>query len=258
MKILSLLIVVFYANYVHSEDPMNPFETLKNFENCYDAIYPAVEKNEEAFVWFSDIPHPLFNAVMHLSCKDVESKIDALIEKVPVGNPISFWVHPENRAEGMVEILKEKGFAHIITCPLMVWSVQPIAPSAWDIRSAKEEMGIFNQITNRVYQFDEITEKRYANILETLDSENYLLFVDDEPVATGLLFPTGNIGGIFNIAVLPEHQKKGYARTMMGFLMQRANELHLTQLVLLSAPETEKLYRDLGFVKVFDVEIYAR
>lgn len=237
---------------------MNQSDTLKHLESCYNAILPAVEGNEEAFAWFSEIPHPLFNAVMHLSSENVTAKIDSLIDKVPSGNPVSFWVHPENHAEGLVEILKSKGFTHIITCPLMAWPVQAMIPSEWDIRSAKKEMKAFNQITGHVYHFDEIIASKYANILDTFNSESYLLFVDDKPVATGLLFPNGNVGGIFNIAVLPEHQKKGCARAMMTFLMLRANELHLRQLVLLSAPDTEKLYNDLGFEKVFDIEIYAR
>ena len=195
MKILSLLAVVFYTNYVHSESTMNQFETLKHLENCYDAMRPAAEKTEEAFAWFSDIPHPLFNVVMHLACNDVDAKIDTLLEKAPTGNPVSFWVHPGNRAEGLVEILKEKGFSPIITCPLMAWPVRPMMTSEWDIRSAKTDMAVFNQITSIVFHFDEMTKQKYANILKTFDSENYLLFVNDEPVATGILFSTSRNNG---------------------------------------------------------------
>lgn len=237
---------------------MSQIETLKQLENCYDVMLPATEKSEQAFAWFSDIPHPLFNTVMHLSCRDVPTKIDALIEKVPVGNPVSFWVHPGNRADGLVEILKERGFATIMTCPLMAWSVESVTPSEWDIRAAHENMEIFNQITNAVFDFDETTGQKFADILRTLDSENYLIFSNGKPIGTGILLSNREIGGIFNIAVLPEHQKKGHARAMMEFLMHRANQLHLKQLVLLSSPTAEKLYLDVGFEKIFDIEMYAR
>src|SRR5690606_2049485 len=220
--------------------------------------HPATEKNEQTFAWFSEIPHHLFNAVMHIACKDVEAKIDSLIEKAPNDTPISFWVHPANRAEKLVEILKDKGFVSIVTCPLMAWSVKPVTLSKCDIRSAKNNMEIFNQITSIVSHFDHVTKERYESILKTFDSENYLLFVNDTPIAAGLPFSNGNIGGIFNLVVLPEHQKKGYGRAMMEFLMQRANELHLQQLVLLSSPIAEKLYHNLGFQKIFDIDIYAR
>lgn len=119
-------------------------------------------------------------------------------------------------------------------------------------------MEVFNQITSLVSHFDGMTKQKYGNILKTFDSENYLLFVNNEPVATGILFSNGDIGGIFNVMVLPEHQKKGYGRAIMEFLMHRASELHLKQLVLLSSPVAEKLYNNLGFEKVFDIEIHAR
>jgi ribosomal protein S18 acetylase RimI-like enzyme len=66
--------------------------------------------------------------------------------------------------------------------------------------------------------------------------EKYLLYVDGNPIATGILVLHEDGGGIFNIAVLPEYQKKGYGRAIMQFLMNRAYSLDLHQLVLLSSP----------------------
>lgn len=258
MKLLFLLAFVFYVNHIQSENTMNQFEILKHLENCYDAMVPATENNEQAFAWFTDIPHPFFNVVMHLSCKDLDAKIDALIEKAPKGNPISFWVHPNNDCESLIEILTKKEFVHLITCPLMAWDVEPTISTEYDIRSAKGNMEAFNQITSDVFHLDETIKQKYANILKTFESENYLLFVDDKPVATGILFSNGNVGGIFNLGVLPEHQKKGYGRAMMQFLMHRADELHLEKLVLLSTPVAEKLYNNLGFEKIFDIKMYAQ
>lgn len=237
---------------------MDQLEVLKQLENCYDGLLPAAEKSEQAFAWFADIPHPIFNNVMHLSCEDVGAKIDTLIKKAPIGNPISFWVHPGNRAEGLVEHLKRRGFTPIFKCPLMAWSVESILPSKWDIRSAKDSMDQFNQVTSIVSHFDENTKQKYAAILEGCDSENYLIYAAGEPIGTGILFPNGEVGGIFNICVLAEHQKKGYGRAMMEFLMHRAKELDLKRLVLLSSPAAEKFYLDLGFEKIFDIDIYAQ
>jgi hypothetical protein len=45
---------------------------------------------------------------------------------------------------------------------------------------------------------------------------------------------------------------------MMQFLMKRSYELGLKQPILLSSPEAEQLYGEIGFEKVFDIQIYAR
>lgn len=80
--------------------------------------YPLLRKAGRLLLGSQTPPHPLFNAVMHLTCEDVNTKIDSLIQKAPAGNPVSFWAHPENRAEGLVAALKDKGFTPIIACPL--------------------------------------------------------------------------------------------------------------------------------------------
>jgi len=227
---------------------------LKHYESFYEAIHPAAENNDEAYAWFSDIPHPLFNAVMHLSVPNPAEKIEALIEKAPAGNPISFWVHSENRTERMVDILQEKGFAPIVTCPLMSWAVESVSMQEVDIRPA--ERAVFNQISSEAFHFDPVTKEKYGNLLAQLDAEKFLIFWEDVPVGTGILFASGEVGGIFNIAVLPEYYGKGLAKAMTRYLMKRAKELGLKQVVLLSSPDVETLYSSLGFKKIMDIKIY--
>ena len=136
---------------------MQKIEILKRFESCYEVAKSAEENSDQAFAWFTNIPDPFFNAIMHLTCDNVGTKVDALINKVAVGIPISFWVHSQNRAEGLVDILKARGFGPIITCPLMAWSVQPVVSPECDIRPA--DMQIFHQIMSTVYQFGQMSKQ---------------------------------------------------------------------------------------------------
>ncbi len=235
------------------------FEVLRQMEQCYETICPARENSEETFAWFSGLSHPLFNAVMHLSCRpeQIASKVDELIASAPSTVPISFWVHPKNNAPGLAETLKQKGFQPAVSCPLMSWKVtQPKVVAKADIRPANME--IFHDITATVNQFDDKFKQEFIAIMRAFKSENYLIYADDHPVGTGVLLSMGTVGGIFNLATLPEHQKKGHGRAMMLFLMNRAHELGLQRLVLLSSPAAEKLYTDLAFRKAFDVVLYVK
>ena len=248
-------------NYVYTEEPMKKFEILQSLERCYQALKPAQENNVQAFAWFSGLPHPLFNAVMHLSCeKDVEERIDALIAKAPPGSPLSFWVHAENHAPGVVEIIKTKGFVSAAKCPVMVWPVQPVPKPASEIRPANRKD--FYQILSTVFHFDPVLKQQFEALLEQTKAENYMIYTDTLPITkaigTATLLQQGKVGGIFNVAILPFYQKKGYGRSIMEFLMNRAQQLGLEYLVLLSSPEAEKMYLDLGFQKALDVEIYVR
>ncbi len=60
MRILLIFQFIIFTNLSYAkEEFMNKLETLIEFENFYDLIQPAQEKGEEAFVWYSGIPHPL-------------------------------------------------------------------------------------------------------------------------------------------------------------------------------------------------------
>lgn len=253
------LIFLFFTHPIQSEESMEKFKILQDFENFYNAMQPAQENTKEAFIWFSGIPDPIFNAVMHLSCNhNLIQKVDAIIENAPPGLPIAFWVHPENHAEGLAKTLTQKGFQPLIVCPLMAWSVTPIAMPSADIRKADADMTIFHDILATTFHLDQATKEGFVQLLGKIKAENYLLYLEDKPVGIGTLFPTEKVGGIFDIAVLPDYQKHKCGKAMMEFLMKRAHDLGLEKLILLSSPVAEKLYSDLGFEKCFDIEIYAR
>lgn len=241
---------------------MENFEILQHFEKCYESLKPAQENSAQAYVWFSGLSHFLFNAVMHISCEgNVAAKVDSLIEKAPANTPISFWVHSQNRAEGLAEILKERGFKPVIKYPVMAWKVKPVAKPQFEIVAARKKD--FHGIVASVFHLDELLKQQYAALIDNSKAENFLVYADTlpitKPVGTGTILQEGKIGGIFNIATIPQYQKKGYGRSMMQFLMNRAHQLGLEYLILMSSSlEGEKLYTDLGFQKAFDVEIYAR
>lgn len=246
---------------IHAEETMGKFEMLKYFEQCYESIKPAQENSAEAFAWFSGLPNFFYNPVMHICCEEnVSEKVDSLIEKAPANTPISFWVHSQNQAQGLVEILNERGFKPVAKYPLMAWKVKSVAKPQFEITSAKKRD--FHAIVASVFHLEGDLRQQYEALLDNSKSENFLAYADTlpitKPVGTGTIYQEGKIGGIFNVATIPQYQKKGYGRSMMLFLMNEAHQRGLEYLVLLSSPEAEKMYIDLGFQKAFDVEIYAR
>jgi GNAT superfamily N-acetyltransferase len=74
---------------------------------------------------------------------------------------------------------------------------------------------------------------------------------DSQPVATGLLFKTGDVVGIHQIGVPADHQGKGYATQMMRFLIQRAEKWQADYVVLQATEAGRLVYQKLGFVDQF-------
>lgn len=238
---------------------MDSFHTLREFENFYDAMLSAQEKSDKAFAWFSGIPHPLFNAVMHLCCThDVDNLVDSLIQKAPYASPLSFWLHSHNCAKNLKELLKERGFESTIVCPLMscLTKKEPGSKSSVDIQQA--HMGTFYDILATAFHFDPNVRKAFEVFFERIQAENYLIYASGKPVGTGTLFPNGKTGGIFNVSILPSHQRQGLGKAMIQFLKQRAHALLIDKLILLSSPLAENLWLQLGFKRELLTEIFAR
>lgn len=218
---------------------------IKEFESFYNAMLPAQVNDDGAFAWFSGIPHPLFNAVMHIN-----EEVETIISQAPPGIPLSFWVHRENKTANLAEALLQKGFQPAIRCPLMTWRVEPISSPPAVIVPA--DMEVFH----RILGLDGAVKEGFAKLLGNIEAENYLISLEGKPVGTGTLFPKGKNGGIFNVATLPEYQKRGCGKAMTRFLMHRAATLGLEKLLLLSTPLAEKLYSDLGFTPVLEIDMY--
>lgn len=234
---------------------MKKFETLKEFENFYDLMMPAQEKSDEAFVWFSGIPHPLFNAVMH--CKKQGDRIEKFTSMNSKNIPVSFWVHDQNGGEEAKTLLKNHGFLSLINCTLMTWDVHLLELKESKIQKACPET--FHSILAKVFQFEEEVKNGFAALLQNVGAENYVIYDKNGiPIGTGSLISHQNLGGIFNISVLPEYQKQGFGRSMVQFLMHRASHLKLKKLILLSSYEAKKLYTDAGFSEVLNIEIYTK
>ena len=233
---------------------MNQLEILKQLEHFYDAIHPAYENNADVYVWFSTVPHPFLNVVIRLSSSDVIRDVDRLIACNSPYKPMSFWVHPHNRAEGLVDILKERNFISMDIWPVMTWNVKPARSSEADIRRSKGDD--FYDVLSSVYQLDEEVKRGYPKLMAYSKAEYYTSYIDGMPVSTASLLIHGQIGEIFNDATLPGRREASFE--MMRFLMCRSSELGLKRLITLSSPEAEELHTTLGFEKAFDIEVYAK
>ncbi|MGR7921871.1 GNAT family N-acetyltransferase [Zobellella denitrificans] len=78
------------------------------------------------------------------------------------------------------------------------------------------------------------------------------------PVATALLFHTGEVTGIHQVGVVPEHRGQGIAHELMLQLMALAREQGARYLTLQASAAGEGLYRRLGFAPRFSISSYRR
>jgi ribosomal protein S18 acetylase RimI-like enzyme len=87
---------------------------------------------------------------------------------------------------------------------------------------------------------------------------SYVGYADGEPVATASIVIGGGVLGVYNVATLPDFQKRGYGEAVMRHAMADAcPERGMERAILQSTPAGFKLYQRMGFRTVARVAVYS-
>jgi ribosomal protein S18 acetylase RimI-like enzyme len=90
----------------------------------------------------------------------------------------------------------------------------------------------------------------------------YVGYVEGQPVSTTAIVIGGGVTGVYNVATLPAHQRRGYGEAVMRYALEDAcRDSRLTageeRVILQSTPAGLKLYERMGFRTVARVAVYS-
>ena len=83
-------------------------------------------------------------------------------------------------------------------------------------------------------------------------------YVDGEVVSTAAIVAAGDAVGVYNVATLPGHQRRGYGEAVMRFALNEAKrDLGIGRSILQSTPAGLHLYERMGYRTVTRISVYA-
>ena len=86
----------------------------------------------------------------------------------------------------------------------------------------------------------------------------YVGYVDGEPVSTAATVACGNTIGVYNVATLPGHQRRGYGEAVMRQALAEAERERPSRPVVLQSTEAGlRLYDRMGFRTIARFSVYA-
>lgn len=86
----------------------------------------------------------------------------------------------------------------------------------------------------------------------------YVGYANGEPVSTTAIVMGGGALGVYNVATLPEHQRRGYGEAVMRSALQDAQrEFGVQPTILQSTVAGYRLYERMGFRTITRVGVYA-
>jgi ribosomal protein S18 acetylase RimI-like enzyme len=86
----------------------------------------------------------------------------------------------------------------------------------------------------------------------------YVGYWDQAPVSTTAIVMGGGAVGVYNVATLPEHQRRGYGEAVMRYAVAEAQREHgIERTILQSTPAGLRLYERMGYRTITRVSVYA-
>jgi ribosomal protein S18 acetylase RimI-like enzyme len=87
---------------------------------------------------------------------------------------------------------------------------------------------------------------------------SYVGYVDGEPVSTAAVVIGCGAAGVYNVATLPGHQRRGYGEAVMRYALADAQREHGIECsILQSSPAGYRLYERMGYRTVTKISVYS-
>jgi ribosomal protein S18 acetylase RimI-like enzyme len=251
-------------------------QNLREMFRSLSGLRGGAEVRESDGVWIASLgaAFQMFNAVFLSAPVQTEAELQARISKgarfmTARGLPWSFWVCEDWLAPALRRkanrICERMGLHLASEMPGMVTErlrtatrkLPPVDVRRVDTEADRRAFCGIGSVCFRVPPgwFEEIFDYRMR---ERTDFEAFVAYVGGEPVATAATVISGGVVGVYNIAVLPAHQQRGYGEAIMRHAIVLARERSgLERIILQSTRQALRMYEQLGFSAVTRILVYA-
>ena len=86
----------------------------------------------------------------------------------------------------------------------------------------------------------------------------YVAYAGVDPVSTAAIVLSNGVAGVYNVATLPAHQRKGYGEAVVRHALAAARQEHgVEQTILQSTHAGNRLYQRMGYRPLTNVAVYS-
>lgn len=225
-------------------------------------------EDPDAISFTSDVPFPLFNAVIgtRFRPEQAAARAEALLDRlIPRGLPFAWWLMPSSRSTELESVLARRGltvsgsstgmfadlsgYEHDETLPDGV-TLEPVDSANLDEATDTLVVGFDMPAVVR----EPVRELLgYAGIPFGITVVHLLARLDGRPVGVGTVAVMNGVAGLYNIAVLEEARGHGLGRAVTAGLMQRGRAHGGKVSVLHATPMGQPVYARLGYKPMCEI-----
>ena len=136
------------------------------------------------------------------------------------------------------------------------------APAQMEIRSARDAAVFIDHRQMVVSAFDmpdALAAQFFSErLLDVIDAELYVGYVDGQPVASSALIATHRVAGVYNVGCAPAYRRRGFGEAMTWHAVGRGAEMGCVVASLQASEMGRPIYERMGFRVVAQYRTFAR
>jgi len=173
------------------------------------------------------------------------------------------WLSSRTRKHSR-QFFEKVGMRHSVDLPGMV--AERVAPPAYPLPPIEVRRVCHGPVRDAFCAIGSLCfNVPIAWFAEVFDSDSvwdrfagYVGYVDEEPVTTAAIVMGGGAMGVYNVATVPGHRRRGYGEAVMRQALADAERRYgIERALLQSTPAGYQLYRRMGFRTVTRVGVYS-
>jgi len=226
--------------------------------------------------WFmSRLDRAGYNGVTmaRFTSDDLDQQIEKCLEPFRKNNtPLTWWVGPLSEPGNLGQALQKHGFHYLRNMQGMAVDLGELEKVGLsDLEYTFEPVRSRENLETWLPLFMETfgIPARDGSLLFDIFSRlsfltnsawrHYYMRIEDKVVATSTLFLSGNVAGLYNIAVHPDYRRLGLGSTITQLTFEQAKQLGYSLGTLQTTyPNALRMYHQLGFEVYCKFETYQR
>jgi ribosomal protein S18 acetylase RimI-like enzyme len=238
----------------------NIFEHMCLFRHWNQA---EIHDDPEALWSITKIPYPRFNSVLRaqISPDCIDSVIEMTIARCKLNKvPMLWWTGPATRPADLDSYLMAHGLTHKSDKPGMAIDMfqmkeDPPAPSGLIIEQVTEigTLQKWCKVFGTGFGLPDFASDAFLDFNSSLGFnsqmplQNYIGWLNGEPVATSTLVLGAGVAGIYNVATVPDARRMGIGYAMTLTLLREARAKDYRVGVLYASKMGVNVYIKMGF-----------
>jgi ribosomal protein S18 acetylase RimI-like enzyme len=238
----------------------NIFEHILLFRHWNQA---EVHDDPDMLWSITKIPYPRFNSVLRaqISYDCIDAAIEMAVNRCKINNvPLLWWTGPATRPADLGKFLMAHGLTQKQDKPGMaidIFNMSEGTPAPSDLAIERvteiETLQKWCNVMGTGFGLPDFAIDAFLDFNSALGFasqvplQNYIGWMNGEPVATSTLVLGAGVAGIYNIATVPEARRMGIGYAMTLNLLREARAMGYRVGVLYASKMGANIYLKMGF-----------